>query len=167
MINIGNKENENNVSLSYSPINFKNDFIKQYSQFSEGQHDAIEFIRTLLDKLSQETRRNKNISKYEELKLDDKSKEEKNFEYNKYFLARENSIITDLFYTQMINIFTCKCGNESYSFQKLLDIPLLIPNETREINLYDLIEIFNNEINVHLEDISKYVIKRKKILKRK
>ena len=32
LINIGNKENENNVSLSYSPINFRNDFIKQYFQ---------------------------------------------------------------------------------------------------------------------------------------
>ena len=167
LIKIGNKENENNVSLSYSPINFKNDFIKQYSQFSEGQHDAIEFIRTLLDNLSQETRRNKNISKYEELKLDDKTKEEQSFEYNKYFLTRENSIITDLFYTQMINIFTCKCGYESYSFQKLLDIPLLIPNETREINLYDLIEIFNNEINVHLDDICKICNKKKKNIKKK
>jgi len=47
-----------------------------HSQFSTGQNDAIEFIRILLDDISKETRRNKNIDKYEELNLDDKSKEE-------------------------------------------------------------------------------------------
>ena len=124
LINIGTKESENNISHSYSPINFKNEFIKLHSQFIEGQHDAIEFIRTLREDLSKVTRKNKSIYKYQELNLDDKSKEEQNFEYNKYFLERENSIITDLFYTQMINIFNCKCGYESYSIQKLLDIPL-------------------------------------------
>ena len=161
------KKNENNISLSYSPINFKTEFIKQHSQFEEGQHDAIEFIRTLLDDLSKETSRNKNISKYEELNLDDKSKEEQSFEYNKFFLSRENSIITDLFYTQMINIFNCKCGYESYSFQKLLDIPLLVPNDTKEINLYNLIELFNNEINVDLDGKCKKCNKRKKNIKKK
>ena len=63
----------------------------------------------------------------------------------------ENFIITDLFYKQMINIFTFKSGCESYSFQKLLDIPILIQNGIREINLYNLIEMFNNEIRVNLD----------------
>ena len=86
LINIGNKERENNISHSYSPINFKNEFIKLHHQFREGQHDAIEFIKTLLEDLSKVTRKNKSIYKYQELNLDDKSKEEQNFEYNKYFL---------------------------------------------------------------------------------
>ena len=92
-------------------------------------------------------------------------KKNKNFEYNKYFLERENSIITDLFYTQIINIFNCKCGYESYSFQKLLDIPLLVPTETREINLYNLIEMFNNKISVDLDNKCKKCKKRKKNIK--
>ena len=46
-----------------------------------------------------------------------------------FFKSRENSIIVDIFYNQIINIFTCSCGFESYSFQKLLDIPLLLPNK--------------------------------------
>ena len=40
----------------------------------------------------------------------------------------------------MINIFTCECGFESYSFQKLLDIPLLLPMKKREIDLISLIK---------------------------
>ena len=72
-----------------------------HSQFTTGQNDVLEFIRILLYDISKETSRNKNIAEYEELNLDDKSKEEQSFEYNKYFLMRENSIITDLFYTQL------------------------------------------------------------------
>ena len=98
--------------------------------------------------------------------MEDKSKEEKSFEYNKFFLNRENSIITDLFYIQMINIFTCKCVLESYCFPKLLDIPLLIPNNEREINLYNLIEMFNNEIQVNLEINCKKCNKKKTNIKK-
>ena len=94
-----------------------------------GQHDSIEFLRTLLDDMSKEININQNISAYKELTTEGKSKEEQNKEYHNFFLSRENSIIVDIFYNQMINIFTCACGFESYSFQKLLDIPLLLPNK--------------------------------------
>ena len=67
----------------------------------------------------------------------------------------------------MINIFNCKCGYESYSFQKLLDIPLLVPNDTREINLYNLIEMFNDEIRVDLDGKCKKCKKTKKNIKKK
>ena len=85
MINIEKNDKENYISQSFSPINFKNTFVNLHPQFSTGQNDAIEFIRILLDDISKETRRNKNIDKYEELNLDDKSKEEQSFEYNKFF----------------------------------------------------------------------------------
>ena len=78
-------------------------------------------------------------------------------------MNRENSIITDLFYTQLINIFTCKSGCESYSFQKLLDIPLLIPNDVREINLYNLIELFNKK-KTNIKKIIKFNILNKIII---
>ena len=67
----------------------------------------------------------------------------------------------------MINIFICKCGYESYSFQKLLDIPLLVPNDTKEINLYNLIEMFNNVISVDLDGKCKKCNKMKKNIKKK
>ena len=47
-----------------------------------------------------------------------------------------------------------------------MDIPLLVPNEMIEINLYNLIEMFNNEISVNLEDNYKKCKKKRKILKR-
>ena len=72
MINIEKNDKENYISQSFSPINFKNTFVNLHSQFTKGQNDAIEFIRILLDGISKETSRNKNIAKYEELNLDDK-----------------------------------------------------------------------------------------------
>ena len=50
--------------------------------------------------------------------------------YNKYntvFNKREKSIITDLFYIGLVNKFICTCKYETYSFENLLDLTLLIP----------------------------------------
>ena len=52
----------------------------------------------------------------------------------------------------MINIFTCNYGNETYSFQKILDIPLLINNNQKEIKIEALIDNFLKEILVDLND---------------
>ena len=65
LINIESNENQEYISNSYSAIAFKNTFINSHSSFSARQHDAIEFIRALLDDISKETRRNKIIAKYE------------------------------------------------------------------------------------------------------
>ena len=46
----------------------------------------------------------------------------------------------------MINIFSCNYGNETYSFQKLLDIPLLLNNNQKEIKIEALIDNFLKEI---------------------
>jgi ubiquitin C-terminal hydrolase len=110
-----------------------------------GQHDSIEFLRTLLDDISKEININQNISAYKELITEGKSKQEQNKEYHNFFLGRENSVIIDIFYIQTINIFTCKCGFESYSFQKLLDIPLLLPMKIRETDLISLIKEYLKE----------------------
>ena len=72
--------------------------------------------------------------------------------YNNYYKSRENSIITDIYYTQMINIFTCNCGKETYSFQKLLDIPLLLNNSQKEIKIEALIDNFLKELLADLND---------------
>ena len=97
-----------------------------------------------------------------------KSKVEQNEEYNKFFLERENSIVVEIFYSQMINIFVCKnCGFKSYSFEKILDIPLLFPenkinkNSNNDSNnniipLNNFYNIVNN--NTHI----KFLINKKK-----
>jgi len=148
---IDSKNRETSKYLSYisslnsiSPSNFKNNFCSKHRDYMRGQHDSIEFLRTLLDDMSKEININQNISAYKELTTEGKSKEEQSKEYHNFFLSRENSIIVDIFYNQMINIFTCACGFESYSFQKLLDIPLLLPNK-QQIDLLSLIKEYFKE----------------------
>ena len=149
---IENKNRETGKYLRYSiafnsisPTNFKSNFCDKHKEYTRGQHDSIEFLRTLLDDMSKEININQNISAYKELTTEGKSKEEQSKEYHNFFLSRENSIIVDIFYNQMMNIFTCACGFESYSFQKLLDIPLLLPNKTIQIDLSSLIKEYFKE----------------------
>ena len=130
---------------SFSPSSFKNAFCLKHIEYMRGQHDSIEFLRTLLDDISKEININKNISAYKELTTEGKTKEEQNKEYHEFFISRENSIIIDLFYTQIINIFKCDCNFESYSCQKLLDIPLLPPMKSRETDLISLIKEYLKE----------------------
>ena len=144
--------NERNYISSYtfclnyfSPNNFKDNFCSLHKDYKRGQHDSIEFLRTLLDDISKEININNNISAYKELTTEGKSKIEQNKEYHNFFLSRENSIIIDIFYIQMINIFTCQCGYESYSFQKLLDIPLLLTMKTIQTDLISLIKEYLKE----------------------
>ena len=49
-------------------------------------------------------------------------------------------MIMDIFYSQIITTYICKCNYIHYSFEKILDIPLEIP-KTDNIELYDLLNI--------------------------
>ncbi len=109
-----------------SPINLKNIFsIKHKLYKGSRQHDTQEFCRLFLEDISNEMNKVKIIPPYIELDNYGKSKIQLNYEYDKIFKRRENSIVVDTFYGQTINIFKCKCGYESYSYQKFLDVPLL------------------------------------------
>jgi ubiquitin C-terminal hydrolase len=150
---IDNKNKDTHKYLSYatyslssiSPSNFKSNFCLKHKDYMRGQHDSIEFLRTLLDDMSKEININQNISAYKELTTEGKSKDEQNKEYHNFFISRENSLIIDIFYNQIINIFTCSCKFESYSFQKLLDIPLLLPNKKFKTDLSSLIKEYFKE----------------------
>ena len=127
---------------SYNPNLFRLNFCQVHKQYSDNeQHDSLEFIRILLDDISKELNQTKIISQYKELSTEGKTKEYQNSEYNEFYLRRENSIIIKIFYSQIMNIFKCECGDISYSFEKILDIPLLFSNDmnNKEINLIDLI----------------------------
>ena len=130
---------------SISPSTFKSNFCLKHKDYARGQHDSIEFLRTLLDDISKEININQNISAYKELTTEGKSKEEQSQEYHNFYKSRENSIVVDVFYNQIINIFTCSCKYESYSFQKLLDIPLLLPNKNYKIDFSSLINDYFKE----------------------
>ena len=110
-----------------SPNEFKQIFSEKHKRFSIGQQDAIEFIRIFLDDISKENNLNKSLGSYKELDDLNKSKMQLSKEYDNFFKMRENSFIIDLFYIRQINFFTCNCGYVTYSFEKYLDLPLLIP----------------------------------------
>ena len=106
-----------------------------------GQHDAAEFIRILLNDI------NKYNTSYTEFFSNSISKKEQSSDFNNFFLQKENSFIVNLFYNQIINIFKCKCGQESYSFQKLLNVPILFSYNDNEYNLLALLKYnFSEEI---------------------
>ena len=66
------------------------------------------------------------------------------------YRRKENSFIISLFYPQIVNTFTCKCGYISYSFEKIIDIPLLL-NEEKETSLESLIDNYFTEENFKWE----------------
>ena len=139
--------NISKTQKSFSPNDFRNTFCYKHYQYANyGQHDTVELLRTLLDDISKELNTIKIIPKYYELKTENKSKEIQNNEYHNWYLTRENSIIISIFYAQIINTFTCECGYKSFSFEKILDIPLLLPNNKYSDNL-NLINLLNNYLS--------------------
>ena len=132
---------------SYDPTFFRNNFCRCHKEYADHeQHDSLEFLRIFLDDISKELNQTKIISQYKELATEGKTKEQQNYEYHNFYLCRENSIIVKVFYSQIMNIFKCDCGDVSYSFEKILDIPLLFPKEitNKEIHLNDLLSLYFN-----------------------
>ena len=112
---------------SVSPNKFKEKFgLKHHLFAGYGQNDTQEFCRVLLEDMNTELNEVKRKKPYVELKTSGKSKIQCDREFDENFRGRENSIVMDSFYGQIINIFTCKCGFKDYSFQKILDLPLLL-----------------------------------------
>ena len=120
---------------SCDPTGFLNAFEFYHKKFKGfKQHDSQEFMRILLEDLSKELNSVIILPKYKELDTLNKSKKELNVNFHKMFIERENSIIVDLFYSQICNTFTCsKCYNQKYSFEKIIDIPLLIGRQSIKI----------------------------------
>ena len=133
-------------SYSFSPIDFKTSFSMKHRQFAGyDQCDTQEFCRVLLEDINSELNKIKNKPVYRELDTKNKTKIECDKEYYDLCKLREDSIVIDTFYGQIINIFTCKnnrCNQQTFSFQKVLDLPLLIPrNIMSSISLNELIKI--------------------------
>ena len=124
------KEVSSCITSSFSPYDFKSAFGSKHSMFSGyNQHDTQEFCRILLEDMNSELNEVLNPAPYKELSTLNKSKIECNKEFDEVFRKRENSLIMDTFYGQLINIFKCECDFETYSFEKILDLPL------KELNL--------------------------------
>ena len=141
------KEVSSCVSTACSPYDFKSAFGSKHSMFSGyAQHDTQEFCRILLEDMNSELNEVLHPAPYKELSTLNKSKTECNKEFDEVFRKRENSLIMDVFYGQLINIFKCECDFETYSFEKILDLPLLLPKQKSSINIKDLLdEYFDSE----------------------
>ena len=139
------KNEESYIDISF----FKQAFGIKHKTFKGfTQNDSQEFCRVFLDDLSTELNEAKNKNIYKALtNTEGKNKIERDKEFDLNFKEREKSIITELFYSQTINTFTCQCGSEIYSLQKILDFPLLLPENVDKIHINDLLKInFKNEI---------------------
>ena len=56
-----------------------------------------------------------------------------------------------MFYTEFIIAYRCECGQDLFSFQILIDIPLLLPSEIIETNLNDLLDKFFEKEKIQFE----------------
>ncbi len=134
-------KNQSYSNKATYPREIKIQFAKNHREYNGyHQHDTQEFCRLFLEDLSKELNKVNYRPSYKELDDNGKSKEELNKEYDLLFKRREDSIIIDTFYGQLINIFKCECGFESYSFEKVLDLPLLFNENERVQNLDKLLD---------------------------
>jgi ubiquitin C-terminal hydrolase len=125
---------------SIEPSDFRYIFCKKHKEFGKfAQFDTIEFCRYLLEDISSELNEIKERTPYRELSTFGKSKIQCFKEFTKLFRSKEDSIVIDCFYGSTINIFTCTCNYETYSFQKFLDLPLLLPGGTNRTSVDDLL----------------------------
>ena len=149
MLDISKKTGQKYIDISY----FKYIFGKKHPIFNGyNQNDSQEFCRIFLEDLSAELNEAKNKNLYRALtNTANKTKSFRDKEFDLNFKDREKSIITDLFYSQIITSFTCKCGNEIYSFQKLLDFPLLLPENAKSVNINDLFKIYFKAEEIEFE----------------
>lgn len=149
MIEYGKIKGKNFIDISY----FKYIFGKKHAIFNGyTQNDSQEFCRIFLEDLSTELNEAKNKNIYRTLtNTEGKTKKLRDEEFDKNFKDREKSIITDLFYSQIITSFQCKCGSEIYSFQKLLDFPLLLPEKENKVSIIDLLKNYFKSEYVEFE----------------
>ena len=144
-----------NKNILHTDIsNFRSFFGKKHPIFKDfAQNDSQEFCRVFLEDLSMELNEAKNKDVHKILtNTEGKSKLFRDSEYFFNFKEREISFVTKLFYSQIITTFKCQCGAEIYSFQKLLDFPLLLPNNVKEINIYDLLNIYFKNEKISFQD---------------
>ena len=151
-------------SNAIAPSDFQYIFCKKHSQFRLNyQYDIQEFCRVLLEDINRELNEGNNQAQYKELNTEGKSKMQCAIEFDELYRKRESSIIIDSFYAQIVNIFKCKKKNknETYSFERILDLPLLLPNDSESFSLEELLN------NYFLDEELKYNQKCKDCHRRK
>ena len=127
-------------------------FKKKHPIYRGGiQNDAQEFCRVFLEDISLELNEIENIPEYYELPYQYETDKLKLSEIYYNNMERENSIVTRIFFSQIISTYTCDCNNILYAFQNILDIPLLLPDKTEYINLYDSLKLYFNQEKIKMD----------------
>ena len=80
-------------------------------------------------------------------------------EFDKKFREKENSIISEKFYSQLLTSYICECQSIKYSFQKISDIPLLLPENKKEASLNEILYTYFSGKRLNLNINVKIVIK--------
>lgn len=99
-----------NIQDYISTKDFKRELVRNFPNFrGYEQHDAQEFLTSLLDIMSKELNRVKIKPKYKELKISSKESIQKQAEkWADYYKEREDSYITDFFQGQTMNELKCQ-----------------------------------------------------------
>ena len=135
---------------SISPSQLTQYFQNKHKEYSHGtEQDSQEFCRVFLADLSEELNKVNKRSKYIELDFDNLTKDKAYKKYVDYCKSTEDSIILDIFYGHIINILRCQCGYQSYSFENIMDIPLLFTNhDNNNVNINDMLDLYFEDSNV-------------------
>ena len=146
-------EEINNIQLNKKYIDisyFCNLFgIKHPNYNGSIQQDCQEFLRMLLDDISIELNEGNINAKYSLLSDDNnKSKILKNLQFINIKNKKEKSIVSELFYLDLVSTFICQCKKVSYTFQTMLDIPLLLPEIQTQTTIIDLLNSYFNDEKV-------------------
>ena len=121
----------NSGGNAVTPSAIKNAVSRTVSQFSGyGQQDSQEFMRFLIDRMHDELNRVTTKPAYRELDFQNLPIDEQSEEWSRYYKARDNSIMTDLFEGQLINRTTClSCGFQDCAFDNFMDLSIEIPRK--------------------------------------
>ncbi len=159
--------NTNNIVIR--PGTFVETFKMTHLKFNNDFHqDSQEFLRILMDDLSNELNRITTIPPYKEIKYSNNySKADWNEEYFRAFLRRENSLIVDIFNAQIINSFTClSCDYKTHTFEKMIDFPILISSKyTSKCSMIELLDDYFEEEITNWENQCLHCNKRVKFKK--
>ena len=145
------QSNNNYIDISH----FNNLFGNKHPNFNGLiQQDSQEFLRLLLEDISLDLNEGNINLQYSILENDDfKNKLERYLEFINHVNKKEKSIITELFYPIIITTYQCNCKKEIYAFQRMLDIPLLLPDKVTKITIENLLNNYFNEEKVEFNDI--------------
>ena len=138
------KNKEIDISFFIYFFSFKHPQFRLYEQ-----QDSIEFFFRVF---STELNKAKIFAVYQEIIYsNDNNKIIMSKEFDKKFREKENSIISENFYSQLLTSYIYECQSIKYAFQKISDIPLLLPENKKEASLNEILNNFFSAEKVNFE----------------